>query len=248
MYRRGAGQVHRARPSAADRPALARGLSGLAPAWWSSPGGAPAGSPRGPLRPCVPRMRRRSPPLPRAGREQVPKYQGNPRAAPLAKQPSRADRVRYAEPDEPEERAAAGSRKSCWSSSAWPFWVRPAGMPFPIAPALMASAKALPAANSRRRERNDRPQGRGGVVRSRASAVRRRRSMRDCKRRGCGASSSRSFPIGTPSGSRRPQRWLLRTRTRPKSASTWRGRWLACAARTASTRLRPTFPSSRPSP
>ena len=95
----------------------------------------------------------------------------------------------------------------------------------------------------RRRERNDRPQGRRRRPRSRASAARRRPSMRGCRRRGCGASSSRSFPTGTPSGSRRPRRWRLRTRTRPKSPSTWRARWSVCAARTPSTRWRPTFPS-----
>jgi len=80
---------------------------------------------------------------PRAGRQQVPKYQGNPRAAPLAKQPGRADRVRYAEPDEPEERGG-GLKKVllvvvCLAVLGAAGWYA-----FPHRATLMASAKALP--------------------------------------------------------------------------------------------------------
>ena len=60
---------------------------------------------RGPLRPCVPRMRRRSPPLRRASAASTaPKYQGNPGRRRRPSSRAARDHARYAEPDEPEAR------------------------------------------------------------------------------------------------------------------------------------------------
>jgi hypothetical protein len=81
---------------------------------------------------------------PRGGREQVPKYQGNPRAAPLAKQPGRAERVRYAEPEEPEERR--GGLKKVFLAVVCLALLGAAGwFAFPHRVILLQFAKTLPA-------------------------------------------------------------------------------------------------------
>ena len=80
---------------------------------------------------------------PRAGREQVPKYQGNPRAALAGKQASRAERARYAEPEEPEGRGG-GLKKVLLAVVCLALLGAAGWYAFPHRATLMASAKALP--------------------------------------------------------------------------------------------------------
>jgi hypothetical protein len=80
---------------------------------------------------------------PRAGREQVPKYQGNPRAAHAGKQASRAERARYAEPEEPQGRGG-GLKKVLLAVVCLALLGAAGWYAFPHRATLMASAKALP--------------------------------------------------------------------------------------------------------
>ena len=82
---------------------------------------------------------------PRGGREQVPKYQGNPRAAPAGKQASRAERVRYAEPEEPEERRGGGLKKVLLAVICLALLGAAGWYAFPHRVILLQFAKTLPA-------------------------------------------------------------------------------------------------------
>ena len=82
---------------------------------------------------------------PRVGRERAPAYPGNPKAAPLGKQPNRAERVRYADPEEPEERRGGALKKVllvlvCLAVLGAAGWYA-----FPHRVALLQLAKTLPA-------------------------------------------------------------------------------------------------------
>ena len=106
-------------------------------------------------------------------------------------------------------------------------------------PAIPGARRA--ARHGDRKERGG-PQGHRHLAAQGLQRSTRRARCRRCRRRRFGASSSGSFPIGTPSASRRSPRWPLTTRTMPPSASRWRARWWPCAASRSATR---SLPASR---
>ena len=211
-----------------------------APPWWSSRRAQPA-APR-PAPPMRPAQRQRSrPPRHAWAASAPPAYQGNPQGGTLgqAAEPRRARTLRRAG-------GAGGARRRPEES--------PAGRRLPgragcgrlvcLSPSRRPhGARERPAvARDRRREPRSTARARTCVFAQgpqRSAGDDRRATAGDA---GCGASSSRSFRIGTPSGSRRPRHWPPRTRTRPKSASTWHGPWLRLRRQNGKHALAADFP------